>query len=220
MPLEIPKDETESIARIKSLAVPSLSRLVAALQSAPPIPDPQEMAALVSKQVPSIPLARLASMLVTIYNLYHVRELAGVDDSRFVSDVLEGIEESPDLKFTRKDIATFRSAFTRLMDVETLRVVAKAIRLQRDGERLYCSAKILSDIRPVFGSDPTTKPLGAVLTHTMKVGYHEGREHKEFHVVLETADLIALEDVVSRAIAKDRTLRQFLGDIKMPKLDE
>lgn len=105
------------------------------------------------------------------------------------------------------------------MSIEALRTVAKAARLQRDGERLYCTAKILSDIRPVFGKDPTQAPVGAVLTHTLRIGYHEGKEHKEFHIVLDSNDLDALGKAVQRAKAKDKTLREFLKTANLRNLD-
>jgi hypothetical protein len=108
----------------------------------------------------------------------------------------------------------------RLMSIEVLNTVSKAARLQRDGERLYCNAKILSDIRPVFSHDPTLRPLGAVLTHTLKIGFHEGGEHQEFHVVLDVDDLLALSEVIYRAQAKDKTLRKLLKESKLTSLDD
>jgi hypothetical protein len=90
--------------------------------------------------------------------------------------------------------------------------------LQRDGERLYCDAKILSDIRPVFGDKPTVRPVGAVVTHTLRIGYHLGGDHREFHIILDVQDLEALKVAVDRAQAKDKTLRALLKDIKLPDL--
>jgi hypothetical protein len=90
--------------------------------------------------------------------------------------------------------------------------------LQRDGERLYCEAKIISDIRPVFGAKPTARPIGAVVTHMLKCAYHEVGEHREFHVVLDGIDLELLADVVHRALLKDRTLRSLLEEMRLPDL--
>ena len=158
-------------------------------------------------------------MLETIYTLYHIRELAGVEHSQFLDDLMEAIQKSSVLKLQQKEIPKLRTLLGKLLNVESLNLVAKAGRLQRDGERLYCTAKILSDIRPVFGSDPATGPVGAVLTHTLKVGYHEGKEHREFHIVLDSSDLDGLDEVVHRAQAKDRSLRDLLKSASLPNLD-
>lgn len=220
MALEIPKEDTGSIATIRALPPASLEKFISALKSAPPISNPQEMVARLSKQVPSIPVERMAPVLETLYTLYQIRELSGVTAQRFLEDLINGIRNSRELELAQKDVGKLKSLLERLMSIDTLKTIAKAARLQRDGERLYCNAKILSDIRPVFGSDPTARPLGAVLTHTLKIAYHEGREHREFHLILDSTDLITLSEIVSRAQAKDRTLRELLKDVELPSLDE
>jgi len=220
MELKIPKEDTASIATIKALPVASVAKFISALASAPLISNPEQMGAYISEQMPSIPAARLTSVLETIYTLYYIRELSGVDHSQFLEDLMDSIRDSSDLRLTPKDLAKLQSALERILSIDTLKMIAKAARLQRDGERLYCSSKILSDMRPVFGEDPTIRPIGSVLTHTLKVTYHEGRDHREFHVVLDSDDLEALGEVVQRAQAKDKTLRELLKSMKLPSLDE
>src|SRR5439155_18683870 len=133
------KEETGAITKIKALPAVSMERLISALKAAPPIPDPQQMAERIAKQLPSIPVDRLSSMLATLYTFYHIREISGVDKPRFLDDLMDGIQDIPDLKLAPKELARFRSVLGRLMDIEALNLVAKALRLQRDGERLYCT---------------------------------------------------------------------------------
>lgn len=219
MALEIPKEDTTSIAAIKALPAASMEKLISALTKAPPISNPHEMVAHIAPRMPSIPVERLTRMLDTIYTLYQIRELSGVRHQRFLEDLMDGIRNS-ELPLAPKDLPKLQSLLDRLLSIDTLNTIAKAGRLGRDGERLYCSSKILSDIRPVFGKDTTVRPLGAVLTHTLKIGYHEGSDHREFHVILESSDLIALGEVVQRARSKDKTLRELLKNIALPSLDE
>jgi hypothetical protein len=205
---------------MKAFTPSSLEQFIAALKAAPPVSNAQEMAERIAKQVPAIPMERLTSALDTLYTLYYIRELSGVDPATFLEDLMDGIRISTDPRLVRKDLAKLRTLLDKLLSIDTLNTVSKAARLQRDGERLYCTAKILSDIRPLFGSDPTARPLGAVLTHTIKLGYHEGKEHNEFHVVLDSDDLEALADVVERARLKDKTLRNLLRETKLPNLGD
>jgi hypothetical protein len=220
MALEIPKEDSGVIVTIKALTPAMFEKFVIALKNAPIISDPREMAAHISREVPSIALGRLASMLETMYTLYHIRELSGVRPARFLEDLIEALSERSELNLNPKDLPKFKAMLARLMSIEVLNTVSKAARLQRDGERLYCNAKILSDIRPVFSHDPTLRPLGAVLTHTLKIGFHEGGEHQEFHVVLDVDDLLALSEVIYRAQAKDKTLRKLLKESKLTSLDD
>jgi hypothetical protein len=219
-PLNIPPEERGAITTIQSLSVPLFDQFISAMKAAPPIANPKEMAKRISKQVSGIPLEKLTAVLSTLYTLYYIRDLAGVTPSTFLADLMDGISKSQDLKMTAKDVTKLRSMFERILDIDSLNTVSKAARLQRDGERLYCTAKILSDIRPVFGHDANARPSGAVLTHDLRLSYHEGKEHKEFHVVLDSDDLAALAGVLERARSKDKTLREFLKETKLENLGD
>jgi hypothetical protein len=70
----------------------------------------------------------------------------------------------------------------------------------------------------VFDSKPTSRPVGAVVTHTLKLGYHETGEHKEFNVILDCIDLNFLREIIDRAQAKDRTLRGLLKEAHLADL--
>jgi hypothetical protein len=178
------------------------------------------MTAHITKQLPSLSAEQLAPVVDTLYTLYYIRGLSGATETRFLSDLMEGIRELPNFKLTQQELAKLQARFKKLLSISTLTAISKAARLQRDGERLYCESKIVSDVRPVFGSDPTASPVGAVLIHTLKLVYHLGKEHKEFHVVLDSEDLEALNDVIIRARFKDRSLRNFLNRSKLPNLGD
>jgi hypothetical protein len=220
MALEIPKEDAGSITAIKALPPTTLEKFIAALAEAPVISNPRAMAEHVAKKIPSVPADKLVSLIETLYAMYQIRELSGVSHARFLTDLTEAILKHPELRIPPKELPKLRSLLERLLDIGTLNTIAKAARLQRDGERLYCSSKVLSDIRPVFGSDPSERPRGAVLTHTLKIGYHEGSGHTEFHVVLDSTDLGELANVIRRAELKDKTLRGLLKTIELTSLDD
>jgi hypothetical protein len=132
---------------------------------------------------------------------------------------MEGFQNVPELAVEKSEIPKLRKKFEKLLNNETFNLLSKAKRLQRDGERLYCDAKIISDMRPVFGAEPTIRPTGAVVTHTLKIIYHKGEgAHGECHIILDSIDLDALSSIISRAQAKDRTLRNLLKEIRLSDL--
>jgi hypothetical protein len=220
MALDIPIEEAPTIAVISTLPAASVDDLIAALTDAPLISDPKAMTAYISKRLPSISAKQMSPVLDTLYMLYYVRGLSGATETRFLSDLMNGVRELPGLKLTQQELTKLQARFKKLLSIKTLTAISKAARLQRDGERLYCESKILSDMRPVFGPDPTASPVGAVLTHTLKLVYHLGKEHKEFHVVLDSDDLESLNDVIIRARFKDKSLRNFLDRAKLPNLSD
>ncbi len=56
-----------------------------------------------ARQVPSIPVTQLESVLDTLYGLYYVRELSGVKRSTFLQDFMDGIQDVPELAVGAKD---------------------------------------------------------------------------------------------------------------------
>ncbi len=220
MSLQIPKDSVPGIVELVNLSEPSVDQLTVALYAAPKLSDSDDMAANIAQGVPSVSMVQLSKIIDTLYGLYHVREFSGVEPAEFLEDAMEAIVESPHIepRLNEPQLALLRTRLEKLLKVETLLVIAKASRLQRDGERLYCESKILSDIRPVFGEDPTARPSGAVITHTLKIAYHEKGKHHDFHLVLDSVDLGALKDVIDRALVKDETLRSLLKDANLPDL--
>ena len=220
MALDIPEREAGYIAAIQKLPSASMEKLILALVNAPPTSDPKKMAERIADQMPSVSVERLGRMLDTLYTLYHIRELSGVKYPQFLEDLIEGLRKDRNVQLTERQLKKLGALLKRLMDIEALKTIAKAARLQRDGERLYCTGKTLSDIRPVFGTDPAARPLGAVLTHTLKIAYHQGSERLEFHVILDSTDLEELAEAIQRAKDKDKALRELLNSTKLPSFDD
>jgi len=220
MALNIPKRDSAGIASIINLPDTSIELLIKALIIAPSLVNADEMAKYISSDVSSISLGQLTTIIDTLYSIYHFREFSGVSSSRFLDDLIDGITASSHPELDSKDIesSSLRARFEKLLNIDTLKIISKAARLQSDGERLYCSSKILSDIRPVFSEDPTARPVGAVITHTLKITHHVGKDLEEFHVVLDSYELEVLKDVIIRACVKDETLRALMKEANLTDL--
>jgi hypothetical protein len=220
MPLNIPRRESAGIASIIKISDTLVDHLIKALSAAPSIVDTDKMAQHISAYISSIPLEQLTSIIDTLYSIYHLREFSGVSSSRFLDDLIEGISSSSYAELSAKDIDSIllRQKFEKLLGIDTLRIISKASRLRSEGERIYCNSRILSDIRPVFGEDPSTKPVGAVITHTLKITHHVGKDLEDFHVVLDSYELEELRDIITRACTKDETLRGLMKEANLTDL--
>lgn len=220
MALQIPDEEIQKIVKIWKLSDAQVEDLIGALRSAPIEPNSRETANRIATHVHSIPKKDLIPIVEVIYDLCFVREFANVSRSRFLNDLSESLRDSkdPDLAVLAGRASEVKQRLESLLSIETINVISKSARLQRDGERLYCASKILSDIRPVFKADAKVRPIGAVITHSLKLDYHEGQDTRLFFVVLDSEDLIALRRVLDRAIAKDKTLRKLLKGTRLLEL--
>jgi hypothetical protein len=84
---------------------------------------------------------------------------------------------------------------------------AKANLLRVEQERLFCDARILTDIRPIFGRKASTGPAALTIVHTLKLSYHHGSEElEELFVSLDDDDLQTLKQVIQRAEEKQGAL--------------
>ncbi len=218
MALPIPKKYIPEIDKVRALSDSTTAELVQALENSPVMSRSEEMATRIAEYVPGVPHDDLIGIVDLIYALYHVREYSEFGRSQFLKELVEGIREQASPAIAKEELAGIRDRFRRLLSIDTLNSISKAISLQRDGEHLYCSAKIVSDIRPVFGPDVGSSPVAATIVHTLKLGYHERGEHKEFFILLDGADLVKLQEVIERAQDKSEALDEFLKQSKLPRL--
>jgi hypothetical protein len=87
--------------------------------------------------------------------------------------------------------------------------------LKMDHQSILEDAKIVTDLRPVFDK-PGERPLGAIITHTLKIVHHESGEHKELFFALDADDVLNLKRIAERALEKMSSLKDFIksADIK------
>lgn len=157
--------------------------------------------------VPDVAQADLDQIITAVTSLYVVRASSeDVPLDRFVNDVFEAMK-SFDRVFATDDR---KHRLGAILSIEPLMIAAKAITILTDHERTFHTARILTDIRYAFRSDPEQKPYGAVIVHTLKLSYHQEGEHKQFFMALETEDLARLKTVAERAQQKEKAIRRDL----------
>lgn len=218
MALQVPSRYIPMLNSIRTLSGPAAEELVKALSSAKITASSDELRDRIAPQVSLIPKDELGKITDVLYAMYHVREFSDLNRNSFLKELIESVREHADPPVGDEELPTIRQRFKELLNIATLETISKAITLQREDERIFCDARIISDIRPVFGEDVKSAPVAATIGHALRIAYHEGLEHKEFFVSLDEYDLNELEDVVKRAKKKSDTLTKFLSDSGIPRL--
>lgn len=113
------------------------------------------------------------------------------------------------------DQARFEKNLARILKGSGLVFAAKALSVATDCPRLFTEARVISDLRPIFGDTVAESPLGAVITHSLRITYAEEGDEKEFFVSLDSRDLTTLQDHIARALQKDKTLRALVANTKL-----
>ena len=89
-----------------------------------------------------------------------------------------------------------------------------------ENDRIFCGARILSDIRPVF-TDSLESASAAVIIHNLQIGFHDSGTgvHKEFYVALDNQDIQKLKEIILRAEKKTQALKAILNKSSVPYLE-
>lgn len=218
--LRVPDRYKSGLLKINSLSDDSFEELLSALQKCPPMVKAEDIVNLVAHEIPALSKEDLEKIVTALSSLYFVHIDSAVPVRRLASDVCDAMQSlrGGGLKLLDSEQAKFRGRLEKLLSVNSISYASKAIGLRGDFACLFCDAKILTDLRPIFAK-PEELPVGAVITHTLKLGYHEGRDHKELYVSLDAGDISNLMEVLVRAESKASSLKAFLRKTGMPDLE-
>jgi hypothetical protein len=172
--------------------------------------------------IPTAPgLSELDAELLkdSIDAMYAVRAYHGVPLDEFVDDIIEALKFNKELNADA--VAPMHNRLLAILDVSPLRVSAKAALLHAEHEHTYCTSRIFTDIRPVYDNGVNIPPSGAIITHTLKLSYHESAsgDIHEIFVALGSDDIRELQDVLNRATDKAGSLKGVLETSKLRYID-
>jgi len=218
--LAIPLRFRPGLATLIGLSPQAAKELKGALEKAPPTLSPRRLLDAVAHQVASVPEGDLSNALETLRSLYSLRAQLDLTVDDCVRSISKAIDSGDygDLNFETKSRAAFDDALHELLAVDSLAREAKALDLLTEHHDVFHAARVVTDIRPVFGSDVSERPEAALILHTLKITYHEGGELQEFFVSLDGPELGALLEVLERAKQKEKSLEALLRSADLPNL--
>lgn len=206
--LRIPKRLVGPLVEFVSLPSAKLESFLKAVRERKPTLDLVEFARSVALEL-SVEPELVDHVIDLLTSLQIAREDFGVTASEFVSELRGAIERSEELNIRPLDWVAFEAAITESLSSDNaLAVSSRAIDLIQDHARVFCSARVITDLRPVFGSLVAEGPVAFVVGHTLKIVHHdETGAHKEFYVALGVADIKRLSALLDRALEKEESLR-------------
>lgn len=219
-PLTIPKRYYSGFEAFAKLNSDEEQELLSALSAIPPTLLPDDLVSQMEASVKTVPhndVRQIIKMLISLYYLRNERET--IDE--LADNLAKSVNRTEDItkseSWSQED---FRDRLIKFLNLDgALQIASKADAVLSDHDHTFCNARVITDIRPVFGSDLTASPAAAVVVHMLKIGYHENKEHKEFFVALDTSDVRDLQNILERANTKARSLKTFLGKTDAYYLD-
>jgi hypothetical protein len=220
--LKIPGPYQPGILLLASAQEDAFQELLNALGRAPSsFATQKSLGVWIASEIKGFSAPQVSNLIETLTSLYRVRLRKEVGVPTLVADVIDAAKEGIPA-FASVDTEAFRSRLSSLLVIDSLNLVTfKAKELQIDSERTFCDVRILTDVRPVFGEDPTQTPADAIVIHTLKLGYHDSnsRGHKEFFVALDNADIDSLMKTLQRAKDKVASLKPVIDKSGMRSIE-
>ena len=208
--LIIPDQYRAGVVGIGTLSDEQFSELLAALKESLPADTAGDLAAKLKPEIPSISsLDDLEEIVSALASMQDVQKSAHVEVPRFVTDLWDSLLEEDDTDDLNEE--TFKTRATSLLNEASVHLTSvKVADLRREIERMFCSARVLTDIRTAFGYDAKKRPALTIM-HTLEIKYHDDTgKLREFYVSVDKDDLTELKEIIDRAFDKNTTLVDLL----------
>ena len=210
--MRIPEKFQRSFQRLATMSDRDFSRLRDALADTPPTFNVETFAERVAVKGSGLSPVEISELVAAISPL--MSSVTDQDDiGSFAVMVSSSIQANEKLDVGEEAGRKLESRLCQLFAIEdTLGTVARARAIYFFSGNDFCDVKVVTDIRPVFRSDPTVDPTAAVLVHDLQIGYHTDRDldHQDFTVTLDEAELDQLQAAIERARAKAKTLTRMV----------
>ncbi len=212
-PLSIPRRYRVGLAAVDSLSEGDVNLLVERLRIAESEVSFEELAASVSDEVSAdVDLARLLEGVASLNTLLP-------EDGSGADSLAQDVSESEDLNLPGDSRPAYAARLATLIRIPVLVSTARAMEVVAEHDKVFHAARILTDVRPVFGPDPSTGVKMAAVVATMKLEYHPGGRSaiESVFVALDRGDLEHLRDVLDRALTKMDSLSRLMKESDVPR---
>ena len=213
--IRLTSTQVSDLKAIAELGSEALNRLAEQVESATPPPfSPPELNRVVVAAISDKPEAvdPLMRQLLSFASLRRRRRLE-------IDDILSGLKSA--LRDKGADFADgwegIDEAFRRLLSSGRIATIAKALDLSYDYENLVQSARIVTDVRPVF-DDEVNQIDGAVVSFTLRLKYMSLKGDNGISVAMDKGDVESLLRECERALQKADLTTQTLAKLPIRTL--
>lgn len=145
----------------------------------------------------------------------------GEKPAEVAAAVVDGIRRQQRLNesgLATTNLAQVKKRLLTLLGSETLSLKAKAASLVQERPCVLDEARIISDLRPVFGFKSLRIQAMTVL-HTLVLECYEGTTTKSYHIALDASDLSNLKQAIERAEGKAKELSKLVSSTGITNIE-
>lgn len=213
---KIPQVTLTALAAIRDLGEVRLRDLIDRLQNlatAPPLKTSDlrrhlrdavgDQAAVIAPQLLGLYAAKRANRFTPqqiVQNL--TKDLSQIEESRWTEQQL-------------RDWRQLEPLLEELFSVGAVETASKAVDLAYEYANLFHTARVVTDIRPVFDEE-ANRVTAAVISQTLRLYFSSEDGDHSLSVALDQQDLERLRDSCERAIRKARTAQNLIAACQLP----
>ena len=211
-PLRIPESAYKPLRQIIGLGEMECEKLKQTIISVGPQATRERLIERVADGIHPVDYEKVDAIIGELFRINYVRaqlELSTEDVADLIADGAK-VSERVGFSINEEEFTSLKQRLITLLDAhKTLTLTAKANDLLGDHQHCFYSARLFSDMRPVYSSDVSSIEAGIVI-HDLVIHYGDSEDHKDFHVLLDDADIQALRETLDRAEKKSAVLRRMM----------
>lgn len=213
MAINIPKEDLLILKRIADLDEQQFDSLRSVFRDVKPTVRKNQFLEAVGKKVNTIQPQELKAIMGVAFTLYTLKDRQGLNSKQVADLVSESAvaARSKDAQLPSDKREILNARLKSLLEFDkSIGVTAKAFDILTEHERIFCKARVLSDVRPVFGDTPDSASA-AVIVHNLQIGFHRNGRHEEIYIAMDTEDIRSLKELLVRAEKKTEALKAILN---------
>lgn len=205
--LRVPEEHRAGLARLLNLSSEDTRKVVSTLESVPITNALRQTLVERLSTLDAILQGNVDEAAEALTGLYIVLAHSNEPPSEMANEITDSLKEiGVELKFPDE----VQQRLTQLLSFDSLVVSAKAEGFMYEYENVFSTARVHTDIRPIFGLDAQEPPKAGVITHTLNIHYFHGGEHKEINIALDEIDIGSIIEALDRADNKGESLKSVL----------
>ncbi|WP_380168325.1 hypothetical protein [Jannaschia sp. R86511] len=210
--VSVPKRAVGTLEYLARLSAEKVSRLVAALEDIPNPPSDDAVANSIDEALDAA--GESIDGEDVLREAFSLTALIG-SHGYPVGEMAAALSQSSDLDIDVAERGSLTAVLTQVLASPAIRSLGKAHDLAQEHERLVHTSRVVTDIRPIF-EEATSAPLGAIVTHKLRLGYWKNGRIEEIEVTLPDSQLERLRVALDRAKEKGRSVQALLSDWEVP----
>jgi hypothetical protein len=205
--LRVPEEDRAGLITLLNLSSEDTQKVVSTLESVPITNTLRQALVERLSTLDTILQGNANEVVEALTGLYIVLAHSNEQPSEMASEIAAALKEiGIELKFPDE----VEQRLTQFLSFDSLVVSAKAEGFMYDYDNVFSTARVHTDIRPIFGLDAQESPKAGVITHTLNIHYFHGGQHKEINIALDEVDIGIIADALERADNKGESLKSVL----------